>query len=81
MEGGGGVLTSLIRCDILPSQRVLLFHLVLQVLLPLVQQLQLLPQLENGFFGRILLGLTTAEPAETPARHGYCAIPGLTRDR
>lgn len=56
--------TILIRRDILPGNRILLRHLILQMLLPLLQHVQLAPQHQDGVFGRILplLRGRTAEP-------------------
>ena len=62
--------TGFVRRDVFPCKCVLLFHLVLQVLLALVQHLKLAAQLQDGLLGRILLGLAAAEPAEAPAGHG-----------
>lgn len=53
----------------LARQRILLIDLVLQVLLPLVQHLQLASELQNGFLGRIFLCLAPAKPAQAPAAH------------
>jgi hypothetical protein len=54
-----------------PCQRILLVHLVLQVLLTLGQHLQLPPHLQDRLLRRLLLRCgAAAKPAESPARHG-----------
>jgi hypothetical protein len=65
-------LTSFIRADVLPRYRILLVHLVLQVLLALRQHLQRAPQAQDGVLGAVLFlcGVAAPEAAETPARHG-----------
>lgn len=45
--------TILVCCDVLPRYRLLLIHLILQTLFPLLQHVQLLPQLQDGVLGRI----------------------------
>ena len=64
-------LTSFIRADVLPRYRILLVHLVLQVLLPLRQHLQRAPQAQNGILGAVLFLRSVAAPKATksPARH------------
>jgi hypothetical protein len=55
----------------LPRDRVLLVHLVLQVLLPLRQHLQRAAQAQDGILRAVLFlrRITAPKAAETPARH------------
>jgi hypothetical protein len=65
------VLTSFIRANVLPRYRILLVHLVLQMLLPLRQHLQRTPQAQNGILGAVLFlcSVTAPKAAESPGRH------------
>ena len=62
-------LALLVGRNVFSRQRILLIHLILQVLLPLVQQLKLASKLEDGLLWRLLLRLATAKPAQAPAAH------------
>jgi hypothetical protein len=55
----------------LPRDRVLLVHLVLQVLLPLRQHLQRAAQAQDGILRAVLFlcCITAPKAAEAPARH------------
>jgi hypothetical protein len=73
-------LTSFIRADVLPRYRILLVHLVLQMLLALRQHLQRAPQPQNGILGAVLFlcGVAAPKATKAPARHvvGSCVVAG-----
>lgn len=77
------VLTSFICADVLPRYRILLVHLVLQMLLPLRQHFQRAPQAQNGILGAVLFLRSVAAPkaAESPARHGVGGMDKVTARR
>ena len=64
-------LTAFIRAHMLPRNRILLVHLVLQMLLPLRQHLQRTTQAQNGVLRAVLFLRRVAAPKATksPARH------------
>ena len=72
-------LTSLITRHIIPGDFILLRHLSLEMPLPLLQHIELLPQIQYGFLGRIsppLGGL----PAKPVAPHRWKAWGCKRRD-
>jgi hypothetical protein len=65
------LLTAFIRAHMLPRNRILLVHLVLQVLLPLRQHLQRAAQAQDGVLRAVLFlrCITAPKATEAPARH------------